>query len=189
MPLAVLHLPQGALEYSLLTQAVGEITEAFLEAQGAMPGSAAAHALARVEVHEHPVRMVFLGGQPYTGRPLYRVEFSTPEGALDGEKRERLVRRVTDAILRAEGTNELSDEQRHRVWCVIHPIPAEHWACAGRLWDWSSIKRWVKRCEIALRRQGRDDASPIPAPLTIEDAARLVARDGQADRRASAGLQ
>jgi phenylpyruvate tautomerase PptA (4-oxalocrotonate tautomerase family) len=188
MPLAVLHLPQGALDYRQITQAVGEITEAFLEAQGAMPGSAAAHALARVEVQEHPVRMVFLGGQPYDGRPLYRVEFSSPVGALDLDRREWLVRRVTDSILKAEGTSDPADEQRHRVWCIIHPVPADHWACAGRLWDWASIKRWVKRCEIALRRQIRDEPEAYQGPLSVEQAARLVAGEAQAERRTSAGV-
>lgn len=153
MPLAVIHMSTGALSENSLSDAVSEITDLFLHAQGAMPGSQAAREIARVDVIELPRNRTFLGGQCQDGLPVYRIEFTTPEGALDSYKRKRLVWSATDAILRAEGA-DLSDEaNRHRVWCILTTVPDGSWACAGDVYTWDAIKRWVLLREIKFRKQ------------------------------------
>lgn len=153
MPLAVIHMSAGALSDSRLSDAVSDITDVFLEAQGAMSGSQAARAIARVDVVELPRNRSFIGGQMHDGAPVYRVEFSTPEGAMDNNKRKRLVWSTTDAILRAEGADLTDENNRHRVWCIISTVPDGSWACAGDIYTWESIKRWVILREIHFRKQ------------------------------------
>ena len=153
MPLAILHMSSGALSENRLSDAVSDITDIFLEAQGAIPGSQAARAIARIDVVEMPSNRTFIGGQPHEGPPVYRIEFTTPAGAMDSQKRKRLVWRATDAILRAEGADLTDENNRHRVWCIVTNVPDGNWACAGDIYTWDSIKRWVILREIRLRKQ------------------------------------
>jgi phenylpyruvate tautomerase PptA (4-oxalocrotonate tautomerase family) len=80
---------------------------------------------------------VFVGGQAHP-KPIYRVTVTIPEGApgvfgpLAERGREKLVRRVTEAVLAAEGT-EYTLVEAHRVWVHLRSIANGHWAGFGEV--------------------------------------------------------
>jgi phenylpyruvate tautomerase PptA (4-oxalocrotonate tautomerase family) len=79
---------------------------------------------------------VFVGGRRFD-RPIYRVVVTVPEGvALCGplglDNRRSLVKRVTDAVLEAEGTTTTTVEAA-RVWVQMRQIADAHWGAFGEL--------------------------------------------------------
>jgi phenylpyruvate tautomerase PptA (4-oxalocrotonate tautomerase family) len=172
MPLAELTITRGALDDHAIDTLAGEITEIFLDHQGARAGSPVAHSIACVEVNEVEPRRVYVGGRPAT-KPRYRVVFTVPVGALDEGRKASLARQATATILAAEGT-PFSEEEGHRVWCVIKEVPDGNWASAGRIFRWRDIVRWVARGEIAARREAArlfGSARPAAEPALADRAA------------------
>jgi len=153
MPLAELTLTRGAVPEPALRALVRDITEVFLDAQRARCNSEVARSIACLEVREIEPGRFFVGGEP-AARPRYRLAFTTPEGALDPARKAALVEQATRLVLAAEGT-PFSEDEAHRVWCIIHEVPDGNWASAGRIWRWRDITRWVLRGEVALRRLAR----------------------------------
>jgi phenylpyruvate tautomerase PptA (4-oxalocrotonate tautomerase family) len=80
---------------------------------------------------------VFIGGQA-PAKPIYRVTVTVPEGApgllgpLAERGREQLVKRVTAAVLAAEGSENTMVEA-HRVWVHLRQITNGHWAGFGEV--------------------------------------------------------
>jgi phenylpyruvate tautomerase PptA (4-oxalocrotonate tautomerase family) len=80
---------------------------------------------------------VFVGGQSLS-KPVYRVVVTIPEGApgvfgpLAERGREALVKRVTAAVLDAEGSENTMVEA-HRVWVQLRHITNGHWAGFGEI--------------------------------------------------------
>jgi hypothetical protein len=80
---------------------------------------------------------VFVGGQ-INPKPIYRVTVTIPEGApgvfgpLAERGREMLVKRVTAAVLAAEGSENTMVEA-HRVWVHLRHIADGHWAGFGEV--------------------------------------------------------
>jgi phenylpyruvate tautomerase PptA (4-oxalocrotonate tautomerase family) len=80
---------------------------------------------------------VFVGGQPHAN-PIYRVTVTVPEsspgliGPLAERGREKLVERVTAAVLAAEGS-ESTMVEAHRVWVHLRQITNGHWAGFGEV--------------------------------------------------------
>ena len=78
---------------------------------------------------------VFVGGRRHA-KPIYRVIVTLPEGApgilgpLAERGRQTLVKRVTGAVLAAEGTENTMVEA-HRVWVLLRQISDGYWACFG----------------------------------------------------------
>jgi hypothetical protein len=85
-------------------------------------------------------RDVFVGGQ-INPKPIYRVTVTIPQGApgvfdpLAERGRETLVKRVTAAVLAAEGSENTMVEA-HRVW-VLRQITDGHWAGFGEVFTLS----------------------------------------------------
>ena len=84
---------------------------------------------------------VFIGGQRHA-KPIYRVTVTIPEGApgvfgpLAKRGREHLVKRVTAAVLAAEGS-ENTIVEAHRVWVHLRQITDGHWAGFGEIFTLS----------------------------------------------------
>lgn len=78
---------------------------------------------------------VFVGGQTHP-KPIYRVTVTLPDGApgllgpLAVRGREKLVEKVTQAVLDAEGT-ENTIVEAHRVWVHLRAMPDGHWFAFG----------------------------------------------------------
>jgi phenylpyruvate tautomerase PptA (4-oxalocrotonate tautomerase family) len=137
MPMVELTTTKGALDDAVKQRLAGELSTIALELEAApLDFGDAAHmqALAWCFVNEQEV---FVGGKSHP-KPIYRVTVTIPEGApgvfgpLAERGREKLVERVTAAVLAAEGS-ENNMVEAHRVWVHLRQITNGHWAGFGEV--------------------------------------------------------
>jgi phenylpyruvate tautomerase PptA (4-oxalocrotonate tautomerase family) len=77
-----------------------------------------------------------------SGLPHYRVRVTTPQGALDDERRAGLVADVTELVLRAEGS-PVTAEHAFRVWVLLDEIADGSWGAEGRIWRFRDVATFV----------------------------------------------
>jgi phenylpyruvate tautomerase PptA (4-oxalocrotonate tautomerase family) len=137
MPMVELTTTKGALNDAAKQRLAGELSTIALELEAApLDFGDAAHmqALAWCFVNEQEV---FVGGESHP-KPIYRVTVTIPEGApgvfgpLAERGRDKLVERVTAAVLAAEGSENTMVEA-HRVWVHLRQIANGHWAGFGEV--------------------------------------------------------
>lgn len=129
---------RGALDDAAKQRLAGELSTIALELEAApladFGDAAHMRALAWCFVNEQEV---FVGGQVHA-KPIYRVTVTIPEGApgvfgpLAQRGREKLAKRVTAAVLAAEGSENTMVEA-HRVWVHLRQITNGHWAGFGEV--------------------------------------------------------
>jgi phenylpyruvate tautomerase PptA (4-oxalocrotonate tautomerase family) len=137
MPMIELTTTKGALDPDATQRLAGELSTIALELEAApLDFGDAEHmqALAWCFVNEQDV---YVGGQALP-KPIYRVVVTIPEGApgifgpLAARNREQLVKRVTAAVLAAEGTPDTMVEA-HRVWVQLRSVANGHWGGFGEV--------------------------------------------------------
>jgi phenylpyruvate tautomerase PptA (4-oxalocrotonate tautomerase family) len=138
MPMVEITTTKGALDDAAKQQLAGELSTLALELEAAPMADFgdAEHmqALSWCFVNEQEV---FVGGRPHA-KPIYRVTVTLPEGApgllgpLAERGREKLVKRVTVAVLAAEGSENTMVEA-HRVWVHLRQITNGHWGGFGEV--------------------------------------------------------
>jgi phenylpyruvate tautomerase PptA (4-oxalocrotonate tautomerase family) len=138
MPMIEVTTTKGALDDAAKQRLAGELSTLALALEAAPMADFgdAEHmqALAWCFVNEQEV---FVGGQ-VPAKPIYRVTVTLPEGApgllgpLGERGREKLVKRVTAAVLAAEGSENTMVEA-HRVWVHLRQITNGHWAGFGEV--------------------------------------------------------
>ena len=136
MPMVELTTTRGALNDVVKQRLAGELSTIALELEAApfadFGDDEHMQALAWCFVNEQEV---FVGGRPHP-KPIYRVTVTIPEGApglfgpLAEQGREQLVKRVTAAVLAAEGSENTMVEA-HRVWVHLREMTDGHWAAFG----------------------------------------------------------
>jgi phenylpyruvate tautomerase PptA (4-oxalocrotonate tautomerase family) len=129
---------RGALDDSAKQRLAGELSTIALELEAAPYADFGdvphMQAVSWCFVNEQEV---FIGGQPHP-KPIYRVTVTIPEGApgvfgpLAGRGRQKLVKRITTAVLAAEGSEDNMVEA-HRVWVHLRQITNGHWAGFGEV--------------------------------------------------------
>jgi phenylpyruvate tautomerase PptA (4-oxalocrotonate tautomerase family) len=107
MPMMDLTLEKGALTAEAKARLMDELTAVLLEFEG--PGDREpVRPITHCFVDELPARTNL--DRPYGGRPVYQILLTVPEcdsghgGAPRPFRRERLMQRVTELVLNAEGT-------------------------------------------------------------------------------------
>ena len=138
MPMVELTTTKGALDDVAKQRLAGELSTIALELEAAPfadfgddPGM---QALSWCFVNEQEV---FVGGRRHA-KPIYRVTVTVPDGApgligpLARRGREKLVERVTAAVLAAEGSENTMVEA-HRVWVHLREMTDGHWAGFGEI--------------------------------------------------------
>jgi phenylpyruvate tautomerase PptA (4-oxalocrotonate tautomerase family) len=138
VPMIELTTTRGALDEVAKQRLAAELSTIALEVEAApfarFGDAAHMQALAWCFVTEQDV---FVGGQRHP-KPIYRVIVTIPEGApgvfgpLARRGRETLVKRVTEAVLAAEGSENTMVEA-HRVWVQLRQISDGHWAGFGEV--------------------------------------------------------
>ena len=138
MPMVELTTTNGALDEATKQQLASELATIVLELEAAPFADFGKvdhmQAQAWCFVNEQDV---FVGGQRLS-KPIYRVTVTIPEGApgvfgpLAARGREKLVKRVTEAVLSAEGS-ENTPVEAHRVWVQLRQIADGHWAGSGEI--------------------------------------------------------
>jgi phenylpyruvate tautomerase PptA (4-oxalocrotonate tautomerase family) len=138
MPMVEITTTKGALDDDAKQRLAADLSTIVLELEAApyadFGESAHVQAAAWCFVNEQDV---FVGGQIHA-KPIYRVTATLPEGApgvfgpIAERGREKLVERVTAAVLAAEGTENTSVEA-HRVWVHLRHITEGHWGGFGEV--------------------------------------------------------
>jgi len=152
MPMIDLTLPTGALQRSALTTLVEDLTTTVLHWEG-VADNPATRAMAWVFVHELPHGAVNVGGKP-AELPIYRVFLTVPQGLpgitgpLNEERRNALVREVTELMLTAEGVTDI-EAHMQRVWCLIREQAEGFWGANGRIFRISDFDAVIRVGETA----------------------------------------
>jgi phenylpyruvate tautomerase PptA (4-oxalocrotonate tautomerase family) len=138
MPMVELTTTRGALDDGAKERLAAELSTIALELEAApfadFGDAPHMQALSWCFVNEQEV---FVGGQRHP-KPIYRVTVTIPEGApgvfgpLAERGREKLVKRVTAAVLAADGSENTMVEA-HRVWVHLKQITNGHWAGFGEV--------------------------------------------------------
>jgi phenylpyruvate tautomerase PptA (4-oxalocrotonate tautomerase family) len=138
MPMVELTTTRGALDDGAKQRLAAELSTIALELEAApladFSDDPHMQALSWCFDNEQDV---FVGGRPHP-KPIYRVTVTIPEGApgvfgpLAQRGREKLVKRVTAAVLAAEGSEETMVEA-HRVWVHLRQITDGHWGAFGEV--------------------------------------------------------
>ena len=133
-----LTLPRDALPIIARDRLVDDLLATLLRWERA-PDNARSKSLAWAFVHV--ADSVIVASSP-SGLPHYRVQVTTPQGALDDERRAGLVADVTELVLRAEGS-PVTAEHAFRVWVLLDEIAEGSWGAEGRIWRFRDIARFV----------------------------------------------
>jgi phenylpyruvate tautomerase PptA (4-oxalocrotonate tautomerase family) len=138
VPMIELTTSKGALDDGAKQRLAAELSTIALELEAAPVARfgdvAHMQALAWCFVNEQDV---FVGGRRHA-KPIYRVTVTIPEGApgvfgpLAERGRDKLAKRVTAAVLAAEGSENTMVEA-HRVWVHLRQIIDGHWAGFGEV--------------------------------------------------------
>jgi phenylpyruvate tautomerase PptA (4-oxalocrotonate tautomerase family) len=138
VPMLDAFIPDGALPATAEQELLATLTDILLLHEGADPGNPAARSIAWVFLHR-PVA-VFVAGEP-AGEPHYRFIASVPEGQFDEERRQAIVRAITDAVLDAE--DDAYQRNPRRVWVFANEIPNGTWGGGGRIATLADIAGFV----------------------------------------------
>src|SRR5688500_13354232 len=101
VPVFELTYPEGALEPEARTRLMDDLTTALLRAERA-PDTEFFRSVTWSYVHELPAGSVLAAGSP-VDRPTFRIDVTTPEGALSDRRREELVGEATRLVREAAG--------------------------------------------------------------------------------------
>ena len=144
MPVFELTYPEGALEPDARAQLLDDLTTALLRAERA-PETQFFRDITWSYVHELPAGSVLAAGRPVDGRPTFKLDVTTPEGALSDRRREELVGEATRLIREAAGIAE--DATLQRVWVLMHEVADGRWGAGGH------VIRFEKLRELARAEQ------------------------------------
>lgn len=148
MPMTELTMTKGALSDDVKRQLAADLSRIALEVEAAP--------LARFGDVEHMRALswcfvneqeTFISGETHA-KPIYRVTVTIPDGApgvfgpLAGRGREILVKKVTAAVLAAEGSENTMVEA-YRVWVHLRHITDGQWAAFGEVLPLSDIASYA----------------------------------------------
>jgi phenylpyruvate tautomerase PptA (4-oxalocrotonate tautomerase family) len=140
MPIFELTYPQGALSPETREDLVEELTTVLLRAERA-PDTEFFRNITWSYVHELPDGAVNAAGRPISA-PTFRVDVTTPEGALSDRRREELVAGATRAIREAAGIAE--EEALTRVWVLMHEVAEGSWGAGGQVIKFKQLAEAAK---------------------------------------------
>jgi phenylpyruvate tautomerase PptA (4-oxalocrotonate tautomerase family) len=150
VPLIDLTYPQGTFTPDQRRELADELTTILLRAERA-PDTEFFRTITWLHVHELPEGTVLAAGRPVE-KPIFRVDVTTPEGALSDRRRKELVAGMTGAILEAAG---LDEDQALRVWVLCHEVAEGSWGAGGQVIQFEQLR--------AAAAAEREKAEPAPA--------------------------
>jgi phenylpyruvate tautomerase PptA (4-oxalocrotonate tautomerase family) len=151
MPMIDLTYQQGALSAEQRAGLAEELTTVLLRAERA-PDTEFFRSITWCYVHELPEEAVLSAGHP-VNEPTFRVQVTTPEGALSDRRRAELVAEATRAVREVAG---IPEEEALRVWVLCHEVPEGRWGAGGQIIQFSQL--------LAAAKQEREQAAQaVPA--------------------------
>ncbi|MBJ7331373.1 MAG: tautomerase family protein [Solirubrobacteraceae bacterium] len=139
MPTFSLTYPEGALSPEARTQVVEDLTTALLRAERA-PDTQFFRDVTWAYVHELPAGAVLTAGKPVT-EPIFKVDVTTPAGALSDRRREEFVAEATRVISEAAG---LGEQDLLRVWVLMHEVAEGSWGAGGQVIRFEQLREAAK---------------------------------------------
>jgi phenylpyruvate tautomerase PptA (4-oxalocrotonate tautomerase family) len=146
MPMIELTVPEGALTPEATDTLADTLTATLLRIEGA-PDNELFRSIAWVYVSERPAGRVYVGGKP-GAEPVYRTIVTIPEGALNDERKSKLVEEMTAQILEAAGEDPGAVM---RVWVLINEVPDGNWGGAGQVVRFKDL--------VAMAKAAREPAT------------------------------
>lgn len=126
MPMIDTFIPAGALTSEAESTLMQELTDILIRHEGLDPQSERVRNVTWIFVHRPA--LVYRAGIPASA-PVYRITPTVPEGQYTDEIRASLVKEVTDAVARAEGTT--AEEIGGRVWVFPTEVFDGGWGGRG----------------------------------------------------------
>lgn len=148
MPTMDLTYPAGALTPEAKASLDEELTTVLLRAEGA-PNSEFFRSVTWLFHHVLPEADVVSAGVPAPA-PLFRLEVTTPQGALSDRRRKQLVTEATAAIRVAAG---IPEEEALRVWVLCREIDEGSWGAGGHVVQFEQLKAAAKAQREAAAMQ------------------------------------
>lgn len=139
MPMIDVTYPEGALEPEAREKLVQDLGAALLRAER-VPDTEFFRSVTWVYVHELPAHGVNAAGKPVS-EPNFRVEVTTPQGALSDGRRAEMVEAGTAAVLEAAG---LGPEDAMRVWILMREITEGGWGAGGQVVEFKQLVEAAK---------------------------------------------
>jgi len=142
MPMIELTVPKNALTKTKQNKLMKNLTDILLNWEGAPIDSAFAQSVSWGFVTEQEASMFYAAGAPIK-QDHWRVEITVPQGALNEEKKQGLVKDVHEQFERVTGDKNLGV----RLWCIITDIPSGNWGVNNEIITITEIARKVWKSE------------------------------------------
>jgi phenylpyruvate tautomerase PptA (4-oxalocrotonate tautomerase family) len=152
MPIFEITYPQGALEPDARAKLMDDLTTTLLHAERA-PETGFFRDVTWGYVHELPADSVIASGRPVTA-PTFKIDVTTPEGALSDRRREEYVAEATRLVREAAGIRE---EEGLRVFILMHEVADGSWGAAGQVIRFSQLREIAKE----QREQAAQQEQPV----------------------------
>ncbi len=129
MPLVEVIHPEGAFSADAKKMLLENLSATCLRWEGVEVNDTT-QSVAWVYLDERPRESMTAGGRPLT-RNIYRVNVSVMIGFMDYERIDGMVKEITEAILKADGTDGAG---LPRVFVIVNEVPSGTWGVDGRVW-------------------------------------------------------
>jgi phenylpyruvate tautomerase PptA (4-oxalocrotonate tautomerase family) len=139
MPIFEVTYPEGALAPEARSKLMDDLTTALLHAERA-PDTDFFRSVTWSYVHELPAGSVHAAGQP-VAEPTFKVDVTTPQGALSDRRREELVAEATRIVREAAGIEEAG---ALRVWVLMHEVAEGSWGAGGQVVRFEQLREIAK---------------------------------------------
>lgn len=150
MPVFEITYPKGALEPEARAELLEGLTTALLRAERA-PDTEFFRNVTWSYVHELPTDSVLAAGKPVE-QPTFKIDVTTPQGALSDRRREELVTEATRLVREAAG---IPDEEALRVWVLMHEVAEGSWGAGGQVIRFEQLRQ--------IAKSQREEAEAVPA--------------------------
>jgi phenylpyruvate tautomerase PptA (4-oxalocrotonate tautomerase family) len=135
MPFMDVTYPQGALTDEARERLAEELTTVLLRAERA-PDTEFFRSITWLYLHELPADAVRAAGRPVQA-PTFRVEATTPQGALSDRRRKEFVAEATRVVREAAG---IPEEDGLRIWVLCKELPEGSWGAAGQVVEFEALR-------------------------------------------------
>ena len=139
MPIFEVTYPEGALTPDARSKLMDDLTTALLKAERA-PDTDFFRSVTWSYAHELPAGSVHAAGQPVE-QPTFKIDVTTPEGALSDRRRQELVAEATTLVREAAG---ISEDDALRVWVLMHEVAEGSWGAGGQVIQFEQLRNIAK---------------------------------------------
>ena len=139
MPMIEVTAPAGTIAPEAREELLDELSGRLLHWEGA-PDTEFFRSVTWVYFNEVPADGLYVGGRS-GGEPRFRVEITTPEGALSQRRRAGLVADVHATVSRVAG---IAPEDGLRVWVLCREIAEGSWGAGGAIVEFGKLREAAK---------------------------------------------